>query len=131
MARILQARLQDLAEEVLPEPQCGFRKSQSCTYMIFTVLQIIETSWEHRTKFFLGFIDLKKAYDSVPKDAIWLALRKLGVPEKTAQLICSFHSGMEANICVEGELLEEICGEWFETGVLYDTSIIPICTLAY
>ena len=44
-------------------------------------------------------------------DAMWLALRKLGVPEKTVQLICSFHSGMEANICIEGELLEEISEE--------------------
>ena len=45
--------------------------------------QIIEKSWEHRTKSFLSFIDLKKAHDSVPRDAMWLALRKLGVPEKT------------------------------------------------
>ena len=45
MARILQARLQDLAEEVLPEAQCGFRKGWSCTDMIFTVRQIIEKPW--------------------------------------------------------------------------------------
>ena len=111
MARILQARLQELAEEVLPEAQCGFRKGRSCSDMIFTVRQIIEKSWEHKTKSFLSFIDLKKAYDSVPRDAMWLALRKLGVPEKTVQLIRSFHSGMEANICIEGELLEEISVE--------------------
>ena len=111
MAWILQTKLQDLAEEVLPETQCGFRKGRSCSDMIFTVCQIIEKSWEHRTKSFLSFIDLKKAYDSVPRDAMWLALRVLRVPGKTVQPICSFHSGMEANICVEGELLEEISVE--------------------
>ena len=111
MARILQARLQDLAEEARPEAQCGFRKGRSCTDMIFTGRQIIEKSWEHKNKSILSFIDLKKAYDSVPRDAMWLALKKLGVPEKTVQLIRSFHSGMEANICVEGELLEEISVE--------------------
>ena len=42
---------------------------------------------------------------------MWLALRKLGVPEKTVQLIHSFHFGMEANICVEGQLLEVISVE--------------------
>ena len=91
--------------------------------MIFTVQQIIEKSWEHKTKSFLSFIDLKKAYDSVPWDAMWLALRKLGVPEKTVQLIRSFHSGMEANICVEGELLEEIS---VENGVRQGCCIAPV-----
>ena len=37
VARILQERLQELAEEELPESQCGFRKSRSCTDMIFVV----------------------------------------------------------------------------------------------
>ena len=123
MARILQARLQDLAEEVLPEAQCGFRKGRSCTDMIFTVRQIIEKSWEHKTKSFLSFIYLKKAYDSVPRDAMWLALRKLGVPEKTVQLIRSFHSGMEANICVESELLEEIS---LENGLRQGCCMAPV-----
>ena len=71
MAQILQARLQDLAEEVLPEAQCGIRKGRSCTDMIFTLRQFITKSLEHRTKFFLSFIDLKKAYDSVSRDAMW------------------------------------------------------------
>ena len=64
VARVLQVRLQKLAEEELPESQCGFRKG--CTDMIFTVRQLVEKSWEHDSKVFLTFIDLKKAYDSVP-----------------------------------------------------------------
>ena len=48
--------------------------------MIFTVRQLMEKSWEHRTKTFIIFIDLKKAYDSVPRAALWIALKKLGVP---------------------------------------------------
>ena len=108
VAQILQARLQELAEEVLPESQCGFRKARSCTDMIFTVRQLVEKSWEHKSKSFLSFIDLRKAYDSVPRTAMWLALEKLGVPQKTIQLIRSFHSGMKASICIEGELLDAI-----------------------
>ena len=37
VARIVQNHLQQLAEQVLPEPQCGFRKGQGCNDMIFTV----------------------------------------------------------------------------------------------
>ena len=34
--------------------------------MIFTVRQPVEKSWEHRALLLVTFIDLKKAYDSVP-----------------------------------------------------------------
>ena len=37
VARVLQERLQKLAEDQLPESQCGFRKGRGCTDMIFTV----------------------------------------------------------------------------------------------
>ena len=48
--RIIQGRLQKLAEDVLPEPQCGFRKGRRCTDMIFVARQLIEKSWEHTSK---------------------------------------------------------------------------------
>ena len=50
IARILQDRLQQLAEEELPESQCGFRKGWGCTDMIFVVRQLVEKTWEHQTK---------------------------------------------------------------------------------
>ena len=90
LARILQERLQKLAEDELPESQCGFRAGRSCTDMIFTVRQFVEKSWEHQSKAFLTFIYLKTVYGSVPRHAMWLALEKLGVPEQTVQLVQSF-----------------------------------------
>ena len=51
----------------------------------------MEKSWEHKSKAFFTFIDLKKAYDSVPREVMWIALAKLGVPEETVQLVKSFH----------------------------------------
>ena len=61
---IIQERLQKLAE--LPESQCGFRKGGICSDMVFTIRQLVEKSWEQRSKSFLVFVDLKKAYNSVP-----------------------------------------------------------------
>jgi len=66
VARVIQGRSQRLAEKELPESQCGFRKGRGCTDMIFTVRQLVDKVIEHHTKQFLVFVDLKKAYDSVP-----------------------------------------------------------------
>ena len=107
VARVLQERLQKVAEDELPESQCGFRKGRSCTDMIFTVRQLVEKSWEHTAKSLFTFIDLKKAYDSVPREAMWLALVRFGVPEEIVQLIRSFHEGMKAKIRLDGSLLEQ------------------------
>ena len=74
--------------------------------MIFVVRQL--KSWEHKSKVFFTFIDLKKAFDSVPREAMWLALGKLGVPELLVKLIKSFHEDTKAKIILDGVVLEEI-----------------------
>ena len=42
VARIILNRLQKLAEKLLPESQCGFRKDQGCNDMIFNFRQLSE-----------------------------------------------------------------------------------------
>ena len=69
VARILQERLQQVAENELFESQCGFHKGQGCSDMIFTLSQLMEKSVEHRSKQFVTFVDLIEAYDSVPRPA--------------------------------------------------------------
>ena len=55
MARVVQERLQRVAEEKLPESQCGFRRRRACTDTIFTVKQLTEKAIEHTAKEFLVF----------------------------------------------------------------------------
>ena len=74
----------------------------------FTVCQLVEKSMEHKSKAFFTFIDLKKAYESVPRQAMWIVLANLGEPEETVQLIKSFHQDMKAKIHIDGAMLEEI-----------------------
>ena len=76
--RIIQDRLQSVLEDEVPESQCGFRAGRGCPNAVFCARQLIEKSYEHRTKICLVFIDLRKAYDSVPRAALWVALEKLG-----------------------------------------------------
>ena len=60
VAQILQARLQMVAEEELPDSQCGFCKGHGCSDMIFTLCQLVEKSID-QTKQFIVYVDLKKA----------------------------------------------------------------------
>ncbi len=41
------------------------------------------------------------------QDALWVALGKLGVPEKTIQLIRSFHQDMKARIRLDRMMVVE------------------------
>ena len=76
--------------------------------MTFVVRQLAEKAIEHQSQQFLIFVDLRKAYDSVPRDALWLAMEKLGVPESLIEIVKSFHEGMEARVRVGEDMLEEI-----------------------
>ena len=76
--------------------------------MIFTIWQISEKAVEQRAKQLFIFVDLKKAYDSVPHEALWKVLGKLGVPEVLINIVRSFHENMTAQIRLDGELLEGI-----------------------
>ena len=52
---------------------------------------------------FVLFVDLKKAYDSVPRDAVWNVLEKWGAPPKLVGLVRSFHEGMQATVRIGGD----------------------------
>ena len=108
VARIIQTRLQVFAENVLPDSQCGFRKQRSCSDMIFSVRQLGEKAFEHNTKIFFVFVDLKKACDSVPHDCLWLVLQRLGVPAKLINIIRAFHQNMTTRLRLDGTLLDGI-----------------------
>lgn len=60
--------------------------------MVFVARQLVEKAIEHDSSLYVLFVDLKKAYDSVPRSALWLVLEKLGTPPVLLQLIRSLQS---------------------------------------
>ena len=69
-ATVLNDRLQLVVEETVSDSQCGFRAGRGCVDMIFCVHKLVEKALGHNTKLFLLFVDLLKAYDSVPREAL-------------------------------------------------------------
>ena len=62
LGKIVQGRLQVIAENILPESQSGFRKGRGCTDIIFVVMQLVEKAREHGELLYVLFINMRKGY---------------------------------------------------------------------
>ena len=102
LAKVIQMRLQEVVEEVIPDSQCGFRPGRGCVDMIFCVKQLVGKSVEHNTNTYILFIDLRKAYDSVPRQALWSCLENYGIPPVMIEVIKSFHENLKTTVTVDG-----------------------------
>jgi hypothetical protein len=69
--RILEKGVRRKIEPQLGEEQYGYRKDRSTTDLIFTLRMIFEKTLEYKEKAHFAFIDLKKAFDSVPRRKLW------------------------------------------------------------
>ena len=76
-AKIIQRRLQVVVKDIVVNFQYGFRSDGHCTDMVFCACQLGDKAIEHNTKVFLHFVDLRKAYISVPRFAMWVVLQNM------------------------------------------------------
>ena len=74
--------MKSLAEAILLDSQYVFRSSWGCIDVIFVVRELVEKAIVHNHPLFTLLIDLKKAYDSIPRCTMWLVLEKIGVSPK-------------------------------------------------
>jgi hypothetical protein len=73
IVRQIKHRLQE--DYVSLEEQCGYTTARSCIDHIFTLRQILEKS----KQIGMVFIDIEKAYDSVPRELLLQALEQASV----------------------------------------------------
>jgi hypothetical protein len=87
LSNILLSRLIPYADEIIGDHQCGFRRNRSTTDQIFYICQIVEKKWEYNGTVYQLFIDFKKAYISVRREALYNILIEFGIPRKIVGLI--------------------------------------------
>ena len=99
---VINKRLNRWAEEnnILSEVQAGFRKGRSTVDHIFTLNALIEKQFSRNMKLYVAFIDFKKAYDTVDRSVLYLALYRSGIKGKMLNLIKSIYETVQA--CVRG-----------------------------
>ena len=93
-----------MAEEILPESQCEFRSARSTIDMIFCARQLQEKAREQRRTLLYIFYNPKKAFDKVPRSAMWATLRRFGCPPHFINLFRGLHDALLALVCHRGSL---------------------------
>ena len=67
--------------------QFGFMAGKSTTDAIFIVRQLQEKYLARNKELWMAFVDLEKAFDRVPREVVWWALRCLGVDDWIVSVI--------------------------------------------
>ncbi|XP_055371836.1 uncharacterized protein LOC129605867 [Condylostylus longicornis] len=101
---ILYDRIGSIAEEVITEYQCGFRKNKSTTDQCFILSQIFEKFNEFSRDVHCLFIDFKQAFDSINREKIFGVMQRFGIPEKLIRLTCITLKDTSAQVLVQGKL---------------------------
>nr|CDJ82820.1 RNA-directed DNA polymerase (reverse transcriptase) domain containing protein [Haemonchus contortus] len=94
--RLVDSRLRELVP--ISEEQFGFMPERSTTDAIFIARQIMEKYREKRRPCYLAFLDLEKAFDRLPREVPWSALRKRNVPEHLIFLVKDMYDGSTTTI---------------------------------
>ena len=96
MERVIDKRLRQLIE--INELQFGFMPGRGATDAMFIARQLQEKALEGNRKVYMGFVDLEKAYDRIPREVVYWCLRKRGVPDKIIRVIRMMYEGSETTI---------------------------------
>ena len=64
-----------VTEDLIDDEEGGFRAGRGCVDKIFTLKQICEKAREKKYRVYVGFIDLKNAYDRVNRETLGQVLR--------------------------------------------------------
>ena len=110
-AMVLMKRVRDGTDSKLEEAQSGFRQGRGTTDAIWTLRVLGAACQRKRQCFARVYVDFRKAYDSVNRDALWKVLRLYGVHPKLITLLKDLHSGSTAAVRVGGELGQQFAVE--------------------
>ena len=101
LERVIEARIRKIVK--IDELQFGFSPGKGTTDAIFIVRQVQEKFLGKQKKLWIAFVYLEKAFDRVPRDVLWWALRRVGVEEWLIKAIKSMYERCTTTVRMNGE----------------------------
>ena len=106
LAKVLLARIRPHLLKHQRLEQSGFTPKRSTIDRILALRVLSERMREYRSRFFAAYIDLRKAFDSVDRGALWRLLGFRGVPQTLINLLFKLYSGTESAVRCGGSISE-------------------------
>ena len=88
---------------IAPE-QAGFREREECMGQVLTLMEVVRRRLTLGLGTIILFIDFKKAYDLVPREALLFKLRAAGVSGKTLNFLRGLYTNSKFRVRVGGTL---------------------------
>ena len=102
--------------------QYGFMPGRGTVHAVFVPRRLSE-KFTAKNKLFFIFVDLKKAFDRVPREVICFALRQKGVPEYLVNGVMSLYKSCKTAVSVDGELSSSLS---VKVGVYQWSALSPL-----
>jgi len=96
-------------KEVGIEEQNGFSGGRGCADGSFCIRQALKKRREHGLESWVLFVDLVKAFDSVPRGILFDVLSKFGVPPHLVRVIKRMNTDLEVTLDLDGEPVAVPC----------------------
>ena len=82
------------------EEQQGFRKGRGTADGMYVLRQMVEKRLEVQDSMALGFVNMEKAFDTVPREIVMARLRWMGVPEAEVRMVEGTYEKTTARVVV-------------------------------
>lgn len=104
--QVLHQRIRGHLDSQLLDAQNGFRPGRGTGDALFCARRLAELARDFQRPLYAGFVDFRKAFDSVHRPALWQLLRARGVAPKVVDLIEDLYDGCSAQVWAAGSLSE-------------------------
>lgn len=103
-AHLLLSRMRPKLLESRRQEQSGFTPGRSTTDRILALNVIAQTRREYQQPLYATYVDLKAAFDSINRPALWSLLISIGIPPKIVHLFRALYSDTESCVRINGRL---------------------------
>ncbi|MBS3168446.1 hypothetical protein J4216_04930 [Candidatus Woesearchaeota archaeon] len=108
--------------------QAGFRSNHSTIEMTTTLVAAIDNAKRYEKEMYSTFADISKAYDSVPHQAIWRQLERIGLNTNQIKLMENLYKNNTTQIITKYGLTEKFS---YENGVRQGCPLSPVLFIIF